>query len=198
MTLLRMIAFEPSRAADKAGGGNAGGGKVTNPDAPPAEKRPQVVQGRANTETHPRSDKLGDTGKSRATNRDERDREWISMLSKLSVSGQVRELARNVHLRSTEGGNWSFAISPSLRHLGSKQCVDRLGRAISEQLGQMVQVSLIENSDGELLTAARISQQGQRRKQSDAERAIEDDVTIQALKERLGASIIEDSIKALQ
>jgi len=198
MTLLRMLAFEPSRAGDRASGGQAGGGKARSPDVVPAEKKAHAVEGQANTERPLRPDNLGDRGASPGAIRADHDREWIAMLGKLTVSGQVRELARNVHLRSTDGGNWSFAISPSLRHLGSKQCVDRLGRAISEQLGQLVQVSLTENVDGDLLTAAGLSERGQRRKQSDAERAIEGDVTIKALKEKLGASIIEDSIKALQ
>jgi DNA polymerase-3 subunit gamma/tau len=120
------------------------------------------------------------------------------MVGDLPISGQVRELARNLHLRSREGEKWSFAIAPSLRHLGSKQCVDSLGRAISEQLGEVVQISLSDEAEGELLTAAGISRQGQRRKQNDAERAIEDDPTVQALKEKLGATIVEDSIQALQ
>lgn len=120
------------------------------------------------------------------------------MVSQLPISGQVRELARNLHLRSAEGANWSFVISPSLRYLGSKQCVDRLGRAISERIGQMVQISLSDSEESELFTAAGISEQGRQKKLSDAEQSIEDDPTVQALKEKLGATIVEDSIKPLQ
>lgn len=92
----------------------------------------------------------------------------------------------------------SFAISPTLRHLGSKQCVDRLGQAISEQLGESVRISVVDSTDKELLTAAGISEQSQRRKQTDAERAIVDDPTVKALKDKFDASIVEDSIQALQ
>ena len=129
---------------------------------------------------------------------DDGEKEWVSFIGNLPISGQVRELARNLQLRSKQDGNWSFVISPSLRHLGSKQCVDRLGQAISEQLGQPVHISLSNSAEGDLLTAAGISERSHRLKQTDAERAIENDPTIQALKDKFGATIVEDSIQPLQ
>lgn len=120
------------------------------------------------------------------------------MIGDLPISGQVRELARNIHLQASEDGNLSFAIAPSLRHLGSKRCVDRLGQAISQQLGHTVQISLTDSPEEELLTAAGIAQKSQHRKQTDAERAIEEDPAVQALKATFDASIVEDSIQALQ
>ena len=120
------------------------------------------------------------------------------MVGKLPISGQVRELARNLHLQSADEDEWSFAISPSLRNLGSPQCINRLGQAISETVGRTVQVTLKEEGKQEMFTAAHVSEQGRRRKLSDAERAIEDDPTVKALKEKLGARIVEDSIQPLQ
>jgi DNA polymerase-3 subunit gamma/tau len=214
MTLLRMLAFDPAKSISAATGG-APAAVAKKPQRPEksAEPAPQAASAQTSDAAVPsrqpasppkpaKTEVLQETkperGRRKTTSAPTHDDGWVSMVGDLPISGQVRELARNLHLRSREGEKWSFAIAPSLRHLGSKQCVDSLGRAISEQLGEVVQISLSDEAEGELLTAAGISRQGQRRKQNDAERAIEDDPTVQALKEKLGATIVEDSIQALQ
>lgn len=199
MALLRMLAFEPARAVEPDAGAHSGGERsAASSGNRAAKKSPRAASGESAPELPLQSERARPAEPAEPAVPADPDKRWISLLEKLSISGQVRELARNVHLRSTEGGNWSFVISPSLRHLGSKQCVDRLGRAISQQIGQAVQVSLSDCPDTELLTAAGISERGQRRKQSEAEKAIEDDPTVQALKERLGAAIVEESVQPLQ
>lgn len=180
MALLRMLAFEPASAASSNPGGPA--------KNPGADRRPSPATRAASA-----AEKPGAPG-----SLPDDEKEWVSLVSQLPISGQVRELARNLHLRSAEGANWSFVIPPSLRYLGSKQCVDRLGRAISERIGQVVHISLSDCEESEMFTAAGISEQGRQEKLSDAEQSIEGDPTVQALKEKLGATIVEDSIKPLQ
>ena len=196
MTLLRMLAFEPAHSAGSSGGTGAKGftGQTTKQEKVPktakAVSAPRAASDTAPAETAPRTS-------SRPVSVSN-DREWISMIGDLPISGQVRELARNLHLQSAEDGNFSFVIAPSLRHLGSKQCVDRLGQAISQQLGQTVRISLNDSPEEGLLTAAGMAEKSQRRKQTDAERAIDEDPAIQALKETFDATIVEDSVQVLQ
>ena len=114
------------------------------------------------------------------------------------VPGSVRELARNVHLRSRNEDQWEFVIAHSLKHLGSAACVDRLRQAISEQIGHPVMLRLVDSEDMGLTTAAKLEEQQLHTKMSDAERAINDDPNVQALKEQFGARIVEDSIQPLQ
>jgi DNA polymerase-3 subunit gamma/tau len=199
MTLLRMLAFEPMRAAGSPPGDQSNREKSAGAESgQPPRKTPKAAAAPAPAESPPGQELIRRAEATDQGGKADQDKTWVSLLGKLPISGQVRELARNVHLRSAEGGKWSFVISPALRHLGSEQCVNRLGRAISEQLGQPVQVSLSDSSDPDLLTAAGISEQGRQRKQSDAERAIIEDPTVRALKDKLGASIVEDSIQAIQ
>lgn len=126
------------------------------------------------------------------------DAEWVSLQGDLEISGQVRELARNVHLQSRSDDRWDFVIAPSLRHLGSANCVDSLGRAISQKVGHAVAIKLIDSANVELITAAARDEHEIRQSRSEAEKAINEDPTVKALKEQLGASIVEDSIQPLQ
>jgi DNA polymerase-3 subunit gamma/tau len=124
--------------------------------------------------------------------------EWVSLQGNLDISGQARELARNVHLQTRSEDCWDFVISPSLRHLGSENCVNRLGQAISEKIGHPVRIKLIDSEGRDIVTAAALDEQKMRQNMSEAEKAINDDPTVKALKEQLGAHIVEDSIQPLQ
>ncbi len=182
MTLLRMLAFEPGAVATPQAGNSPAG----KPGASGAGKS-------GSGSSRPTS-----SGMAAQAPSGDLEKDWVAMVGRLPISGQVRELARNLHLQSADDNEWSFAISPSLRNLGSPQCISRLGEAISETVGHTIQVTLKEEGKQEMFTAAHVSEQGRRRKLSDAERAIEDDPTVKALKEKLGARIVEDSIQPLQ
>jgi len=122
----------------------------------------------------------------------------VSLQGHLDISGQVRELARNVQLQSRSEDRWDFIIAPSLRHLGSTNCVNRLSQAISEKMGHTVCVKLVDSEGQDIVSAAALDEQKMRQGMSEAEKAINDDPTVKALKEQLGAHIVEDSIQPLQ
>ena len=122
----------------------------------------------------------------------------MQLMENLNLSGQVRELARNVQLKSRSDDRWDFVIAPALRHLGSKNCVNRLGQAISECMGHPVNIRILDEEGGELQTAAALEEQKFRQSMSEAEKAINDDPTVQSLKEQMGARLVEDSIQPLQ
>ena len=124
--------------------------------------------------------------------------DWVSLLKDLNLSGQVRELARNVQLKSRSDDRWEFVIAPALRHLGSAGCIDRLGEAISDQMGHPVSIRIIDQENSELQTAAALDEQRVRDSMSEAEKAINDDPTVKSLKEQMGALLVEDSIQPLQ
>jgi DNA polymerase-3 subunit gamma/tau len=203
MTLLRMLAFRPADTASAEPGSTppkgAGPGKTT-PPAPKAPPAPKTVQAKA-TQTKAAQTKAAKTSvaaevpepKSAAPASD-----WVSLLNELNLSGQARELARNVQLKSRTDDHWDFAIAPSLRYLGSDNCVSRLKQAISEQVGHPVNVRLVDQEKTELRTAAALDEQKVRDNMSEAERAINDDPTVRSLKEQMGAKLVEDSIQPLQ
>jgi hypothetical protein len=126
------------------------------------------------------------------------DADWMALQSDLEISGQVRELARNVQLQSRSDDCWDFVITPSLRHLGSQNCINRLGQAISRKVGHAVAINLIDSDNTEPITAASRDEHKNLQNMSEAEKAINDDSTVKALKEQLGARIVDDSIQPLQ
>jgi len=212
MALLRMLSFRPADYGSAGRGGKLQAspgnesdlrrtGKTTSKtspvpggqsgDATPALRQPGIA-------TQKSGGPVRSMKSQEASSADMADTDWISLARTLDLKGSARELARNVHLRSRNNDEWEFLISHSLRHLGSENCVDRLRQALSKQLGHAVMVRLIDSDETGLPTAARLEEQQVHTKLSDAERAINEDPTVQSLKEQFGARIVEDSIQPLQ
>ena len=126
------------------------------------------------------------------------DDEWLALIDRLALTGQVRELARHVELQNREQGRWTFAIDPALKHLGSRICISRLEQALSAELGEELTVRIVEDGQGPAHTVAAAEQQQQHQAMSEAEKAIDEDPTVQTLKEKMGARVIDDSIRPIQ
>jgi DNA polymerase-3 subunit gamma/tau len=213
MTLLRMLAFRP--ASVETGSAGAGPLKAAKPAVPkvrqPAPAKPaaavpvtepaggQDADGEREPElfSSPCSMPPVDRPQTARTS-SPADADWMSLQGDLEISGQVRELARNVQLQSRSDDRWDFVITSSLKHLGSPNCINRLGQAISQKVGHTVAINLIDSDGKELITAAALDQHKTLKNMSEAEKAINEDPTVKALKEQLGARIVEDSIQPLQ
>jgi DNA polymerase-3 subunit gamma/tau len=228
MTLLRMLAFKPAATDSAAPGTAPGSGsgakstatspkqdrrKATRAASPPpaatpakakvptekttakaATKTPEnVAKKAARKPAQPNAEASTEEQATKPAGND-----WVALLEQLDLSGQVRELARNVQLQRRSDDRWDFVIAPALRHLGSAACVSRLSEAISDRMGHPVSVRIIENKDSEPLTAAALEQQQLHRNRSEAEKAIRDDPTVRALEEQMGAQLVDDSIQPLQ
>jgi DNA polymerase-3 subunit gamma/tau len=195
MTLLRMLAFRPADAGAAGQGSTpATGARATEPALPQA-KRPS----RAATQASPEPARPAEpAAKPQAAHEAAPPSDWVKLLGELNLSGQARELARNVQLKSRSDDHWDFAIAPALRYLGSDTCMSRLKQAISERVGHPVNIRLVDEERGELQTAAALEEQKVRENMSEAEKAINDDPTVRSLKEQMGAKLVEDSIQPLQ
>jgi DNA polymerase-3 subunit gamma/tau len=212
MTLLRMLAFRPADSGSAIGGykvsAGAGGDSVQRTasataaqSALPSSDSQKVARTDSQRALQPAL--APDSAEGETLSHDEAPAEaanadWISLARKLDLKGSVRELARNVHLRSRNEDEWEFVISHSLRHLGSETCVDRLRQALSKQLGHAVMVRVVDSEEVGLPTEAKLEERQLHTKLSDAERAINEDPTVKSLKEQFGARIVEDSIQPLQ
>jgi DNA polymerase-3 subunit gamma/tau len=214
MTLLRMLAFRPGSMDSGSSGSTTlkAAKATTSKTVQPAQARPvaaKPVTASPVTTTAVTTEQAvepasagGSTGEQDPVQptliSSPEDADWVSLQGDLEVSGQVRELARNVHLQSRSDDRWDFVIASSLRHLGSDNCVTRLGQAISLKVGHPVAIKLIDGDNSELITAAALDEHENLQSMSEAEKAINDDPTIKALKDELGAHIVEDSIQPIQ
>jgi DNA polymerase-3 subunit gamma/tau len=203
MTLLRMLAFRPA-TADSGGAVNvtpaakAASGQSAQASAAKASAQTAAAPQQLAADHSPKAPKASPAEPAARPAGLPAGTDWVSLLEHLNLSGQVRELARNVQLKSRSDDRWDFIISPSLRYLGSENCVSRLGQAISDRVGHAVNIRILDEENTELATAAALDEQKVRQTMSEAEKAIDDDPTVKALKEQMGAQLVEDSIQPLQ
>ncbi|MDX1460808.1 MAG: DNA polymerase III subunit gamma/tau [Xanthomonadales bacterium] len=186
MTLLRMMAFRPAEAPAASGGASAPKTKSSSGQkkrkAVKPSKPAQVAQPEPTAQ--PAAARSGDN-------------DWHGLLPKLSLSGPVRELARNIELESRQGDRWQFLIPDAVRHLGSDTMVRKLESELSSQLGQPVRLH-VHTASEPVVTPAVVGERANRKRASEAERAITGDETVRELQARFDAEIIEDSIQPLQ
>jgi DNA polymerase-3 subunit gamma/tau len=202
MTLLRMLAFRPAGTgtpAVSAPGGSrskqAKTGSVKNVPASTSAARSAAPRPSARKKTEAPAS-LQDDSSSPAEA--ESDDEWARLQQQLDINGQVKELARNIELRSNDGGRWVFEIPSAVKHLASRACIERLQQAIFGLVGTEVSVRVLEAGREELRTVAAEEQRQVHQSMSEAERAINEDPTVKALKDKMGARIIEDTIQPIQ
>jgi len=218
MTLLRMLAFKPAEA---------GAGGVT-PDSKPvaakvaassnepasvaktASSKPEESGSAAAKAARAAFDAMRD-GKSseekktleqvaqpvKGVSEPVNEQDWSSLQDSLELNGAARELARNLQLESAGQVKWRFLVPDSLVHLGSESVVQNLQSALSARLGHAVMLDLHTASEP-VKSVAAATELKKVNRMSEAERAIEEDPTVQELKQKFGAKTIPDSIQPLQ
>jgi DNA polymerase-3 subunit gamma/tau len=194
MTLLRMLAFRPAEVAASSQGSTPAQGQRSTGTA--KRKPPAARVARAEAAAAPKAEPAPEPTAAAAVTAAESE-DWHGLLPQLDLSGPVRELARNIQLESRSGDRWQFLIPDAVRHLGSDAVVQKLQSALSSQLGHPVSLAL-HTANEAVVSPAALGEKATRQKLSDAERAIEQDPTVQELKQRFGAQLIEDSVQPLQ
>ncbi|MBT8041263.1 MAG: DNA polymerase III subunit gamma/tau [Gammaproteobacteria bacterium] len=202
MTLLRMLAFRPADTRPPTEDGSApaaperkksAGEGATGASAAAPTTASNPAQSAVQNAKPEKAPAAPQTESAPAT-----DSDWLSIQGRLEVNGQVRELARNIELKSRDGNVWTFVIVEALKHLGSKACQSRLERALGNLMGQDITVRLVEERAAPERTAAATEQEQVKQNQSDAERAIDEDPNVRELKDKMGARVIDDSIQPIQ
>lgn len=201
MVLLRMVVFEPfgaesgspgrdSKAGTDGGreaGGVAGAGGVSSPgveerDALPTGSAAQPA-GVAEGDGVPASEvPMGD---------------WAAVVSGLELRGVARALAENCALVESGPGRVVLALAEGHRGLLTRNARQRLEEALGTRLGGRVRLEIRVGGAPPAETPAEREARALEARQRDAERAIEDDPLVQALKERLGARVVKGSVHPL-
>jgi len=123
--------------------------------------------------------------------------DWSSLQTNLELSGAAREFARNIQLESVNNNHWKFLVPDTLQLLGSENVVQSLQSALSSRLGHRVKLDLHKASEP-VKSVAADAHRAEINRMSEAERAIEEDPTVQDIKKKFGAKIVPDSIQPLQ
>ncbi len=221
MTLLRMLAFKPAgvgsaggqqpgakqRVAAPTGGQVSQAGPAKNKSAgaaAAARKAREALESMQSDEpaelpltTKPVESKRVEDKQMPDKADPESQPDWFSLQESLELSGAARELARNLQLESAGQVRWKFLVPDTLQHLGTPNVVQDLQTALSARLGQPVMLDL-HTANEPVDSVAAIAQRQVDDRMSDAERAIEDDPTVQEIKEKFGAKVVPDTIQPLQ
>ena len=125
------------------------------------------------------------------------EQDWSSLQTNLELSGPAREFARNIQLESIDENRWQFLVPDTLLHLGSDSVVQNLRSALASRLGHPVKLKLHSASEP-VKSVAAAAERAETNRMSEAERAIEEDPTVQGIKKKFGAKVVPDSIQPIQ
>ena len=165
MTLLRMLAFRPAESSGR-----------TQP----------VATGRAPQATAPSVAKP-------AARAAEEPGAWPDLLARLELQGAARQLAGHCQLIAREGNRFRFLLDSRAGSLHTRQQEERFAQALARLVGEPVAIEIEQGGASD--TPARREQQARDERLEKARAALENDPTVQALRERFGAVLQPDSVK---
>jgi DNA polymerase-3 subunit gamma/tau len=121
---------------------------------------------------------------------------WPAIVAALDVQGAARQLAANCTLIARENGVVQLALDARGTHYRSRQNEELLAQSLSRLLGIPIRLSIEEvGMAGD--TPARQQARAADERLQNARRELESDPTVQALKEKFGATLLPDSVKPL-
>jgi DNA polymerase III subunit gamma/tau len=171
MTLLRMVAFRPAGA----------GTSVSSPPRP--ERARSDVPARGTRGAAPAASAV-------AAPTDE----WGAIVAALDLTGFGRQLAANCALIGRENGVVRLALDPRNQSLKTPAQQENLAQALSRHFGEKLRLEFdVRPIDS--LTPAQAEQRVATEATDAARRAFEADPTVQALKDRFGATVLPDSVR---
>jgi DNA polymerase-3 subunit gamma/tau len=172
MTLLRMLAFRPAEAA----------GRAATAAAPPAARAPAA----AGTATP------AATAAPRAAAAGAED--WTAILATLELTGAARQLASNCAFLGRQGGLVRLALDPRNQLVRTPAQVERLAQALSRHFGEPIRIEF-QNVATDAETPAQAQRRSSEAELAAARRAFDAEPAVQGLRERLGATVLPDTVR---
>ena len=169
MTLLRMLAFSPSRDVQPA---------------VPAGMQPVRI---AQAET---SQPVG-------ASMDEAAPDWIGLMGRLKVQGMAQQLAKHCVLESFSGDHLVLRLAEENKHLQTRMATDNLQAALKNHFGRPIRLTIVLGKVTSA-TPAKIELQNQQEKQDQANSSIAEDEFVKDAEAVFGASLVPGSIKPVQ
>jgi len=187
MTLLRLLAFEPSGgAAPPTAPSRAGPAKATPRSMAPPEPA-------AATAPPPRAD--APAAESRATVAlPENPADWPSFVASLTLPPIAAQLAAQTELKSIEGNVLTLALPVAHKHLADKAYSDRLKTALDQATGRKWLLAFEVGGAADSSLAAQ-EKRARVEQQAKTEETFKSEPFVRDMLERFDAKIKPDSIK---
>jgi DNA polymerase-3 subunit gamma/tau len=187
MILLRMIAFRPGGTPPPSDGR----GKARTTAAPgavagaAADAAAAVAKARPAPVAVARQPKVFDFS------------HWHQVVAGLELGGVARQLANNCVFNHWDGRRLKLQLDARHRHMRVASSEQRLGKALHKASGAEVQleIEITDLSTTESATPAQSAANAQLERQQQAERRIESDPFVAAVKDRFAAQILPGSVR---
>jgi hypothetical protein len=119
---------------------------------------------------------------------------WSAIIEALGLSGFARQLAANCALAGRQGSQVKLLLDPRATRTASNE--NRIAEALSRYLGETVKLVFEAPAAEAPATPARELRRQDEARLAQARAALESDPNIQALQQRMGATIFPDSVRA--
>ncbi len=189
MTLLRMLAFAPSRDGLPAkAAAQSEVPRLTQPVSHAAERVAASVQVPA-AEPATVSALAPVTARVRDSAPD-----WSHLLSQLNVQAMAQQLAKHCVLDSVTDGQVILRMAQEHKHLQTKTATDNLQNAMSDYFAKPIKLTIVLGKIA-VATPATIEHETRQVRQQQASDSIAQDAFVIAAQEQLDASLIAESVK---
>jgi len=122
--------------------------------------------------------------------------DWNTLLSQLNLQGMAKELAKNCVLASFNDGRMVLNLAPQFKHMqNNKMAQDKLQSTLSEYFAKPLKLVVELGATKDVATPAAVEQQVKQTRQQQAEDAIKQDIFVREAQAKLGAQLIEGSIR---
>ncbi|HHO69885.1 MAG TPA: DNA polymerase III subunit gamma/tau, partial [Halothiobacillus sp.] len=202
MTLLRMLAFLPSSAGAKTAISRAAAASAAAPRTSPAQASMSPTSAKAAISSlepkpieasEPASAQLApETTVSVTSAVASADASWEQIIPQLGLKGPFRALAEHCVLRR-EDGQASLVMSAEYAGAATEAIRSRLIEATSAFLG--MPVKFVESGQSAMPTPAANRSQREAAARERARQELDESPAVQVLKQRAGASMIEDTLQ---
>ncbi|UCB55265.1 MAG: DNA polymerase III subunit gamma/tau [Thiotrichales bacterium] len=188
MVLLRMLAFRPVQGSERAvaAASRTNRAPAQQPVAKPTATEQAAPQQPAQETSAPARPKS-------AGNRVTQD--WRQILEGLAISGMVRQLAANCVLLEQNGNTIRLGLDKGHRQLLSSKAEKRLQQALGEYFDADIRLEIDTGADKSAETPAQAESRERDERQQQAEKSIEEDGFVQAMKETFNAEVIPGSVR---
>ncbi len=195
MTLLRMLAFAPARQSQQMAAVKQPTRPEFKTEAKPeikteakpeikteakAEAKPEV---KAEVEVKPVPSQLA--------------ADWNGMLAQLKVQGMAQQLAKHCVLDEVSETAVVLRLAQEHKHLQTKMATDNLQNALGDYFSRPLKLTVVLGNIA-VATPARIERDTHQMRQQQASESIARDAFVIEAQEKLGASIVDESIEYLK
>jgi DNA polymerase-3 subunit gamma/tau len=199
LTLLRMLAFRPGAEGASAGEGAVPAAGAAGVRASMARAAPvAAVSAQPVRSAGPAPAGTNATGAAKAGAAVPIlplvPENWSAIIEALGLSGFARQLAANCALAGRQGAQVKLLLDPRATRTASNE--NRITEALSRYLGEPVKLVFEAPAAEPPSTPARELRRQDEARLAQARAALESDPNIQALQQRMGATIFPDSVRA--